>query len=82
MINAGADNLSNTSTLTISELFPKMLELGYSSATTDIDVIYYTNVSYYTSIDLTLNKDLETETLYWTFTVEEEDLVGIFDSSN
>lgn len=56
-----------------------MLKLGATSSAHMLEVIPLRNISYFSSSELTLNKN--GKDLFWTFSISKEDQIGVFGES-
>jgi hypothetical protein len=65
------------STIFVRDMFPKMLRLGSSPVARQLEVLPLQNISSFSSASLTLNK-LKSGDLYWTFSIAESDIQGLF----
>lgn len=75
--NKGKDGKTESKTIQVANLFPKLLELGSTSETRRLNVQPNSSLNQMTSVNLKLNVD--GDNLYWAFDIEESDLVGIYD---
>lgn len=53
-------------------MFPKILRLGSTNHAKTLEVIPKTDVQYYTSVNLTLNKEARSG-FYWTFKINKDE---------
>jgi len=75
--NKSKEGVTESKTIQVENLFPKLLELGSTSETRRLNVQENSSLDQMTSVNLKLNVD--GDNLYWAFDIEESDLVGIYD---